>query len=290
MIAFRVGRFPEARNEVESLPEGDTIAKLASALAPQLGGRRLLQVFLKRLAGDCLAGRVVSSVSSHGKHLLIACDNGLVLRSHLGLYGSWHSYAHNEPWRKPRRHASIVLSTAERLFVCFNAREVEILSGEGFRLDDRLHRLGPDLAGERPELWQVQRRAAELVAPATPLVDVLLDQRVAAGIGNVYKSEVLFLERLHPLSPLAALPAAGLERIYRRAWELLRRNLGGGPRVTRFVADDQGPLWVYGRSGLPCLRCGEAVRMARLGEGLRSSYWCPRCQPDRRQPGAPSAG
>jgi endonuclease-8 len=268
------------------VPEGDTVAKLASVLSEQLRGQRLDQVCLKRLDGRCLVGRVVAQVESHGKHLLLSFNNGLVLRSHLGLHGSWHSYAKTERWRKSRHQASILLGTQTRLFVCFSAREVEILLRDGFRLDDRLHRLGPDLAGKGLDLDQVQRRATELAAPHTPLVDLLLDQRIAAGIGNVYKSEVLFLEGFYPLLPLAALSPGVLRRMYQRAAGLLRRNLGGGPRVTRFVPDDKGILWVYGRAGLPCLSCGEKVLAGRLGAGLRSTYWCPSCQPDCRLVGA----
>jgi endonuclease-8 len=263
------------------MPEGDTVSKLAAALAPELRGQALRAVYLKRLDGRHLSGRTVSSVVSRGKHLLIHLEGGVVLRSHLGLYGSWHSYGSTEAWRKPRRQASIILTTDARLYVCFNAREVEILGEQGFRLADRMHRLGPDLAGAALDLEEIQRRVRELLEPETPLVDLLLDQRVAAGVGNVYKSEVLFLERRHPLDRLCTLSAGDVGSLYRCARGLIRRNLGGGPRVTRFVADGAGGLWVYRRAGLPCLRCGRPVRRRLLGTGLRSTYWCPGCQARR---------
>lgn len=261
------------------MPEGDTVRKLAAALAPALAGCRLRDLYVKRLDAKPLIGRRVTAVRSRGKHLYFEFDSGAILRSHLGLYGSWHSYGIGEVWQKPRRQAWIVAETERRQFVCFNAKEVEILRKGGFRLVDQVNRLGPDLTGSGLDLEQVRTRAGELVAPATLLVDLLLDQRVAAGIGNVYKSEVLFLERQNPLRPYSTLTPQSVRALYGRAAGLLRRNLGGGPRVTRFVPDGRGELWVYGRAGLPCLACGETVRCDRFGVIPRSTFWCPGCQP-----------
>jgi endonuclease-8 len=260
------------------LPEGDTVSKLAAALAAELCGTPLREIHLKGFDASRLTGRCVCGVESRGKHLLIFLEGGVVLRSHLGLYGSWHSYATTEAWLKPRSQAAVVLRTDARLYVCFNARDVEILRDRGFRFVDRMHRLGPDLAAGTLHLDQVERRIAELLEPDTPLVDLLLDQRIAAGIGNVYKSEVLFLEGRHPMRRLCALSTQELGALYERARTLLQRNLGGGPRVTRPVAGGRGGLWVYGRAGLPCLRCGRPIRRDRLGSGQRSTYWCPGCQ------------
>jgi endonuclease-8 len=260
------------------LPEGDTIHKLAATLAPELHGAVVRALRLKRLSADILIGRRITGLTSAGKHLLMGFDNGLVLRSHLGLYGSWHRYAPGEQWRRPARQASIVLDTGDRIYVCFNAREVEILREGGYRLGDGRHRLGPDLTRERPEAGVLYRRARELLEPDAPLVDVLLDQRVASGIGNVYKSEILFLERQPPLRPLADTPERALAGLYERAGDLLRSNLRTGRRVTRSVRDGRGDLWVYGRAGRSCLQCGCRLRCERLGVGMRSTYWCPGCQ------------
>jgi endonuclease-8 len=109
-------------------------------------------------------------------------------------------------------------------------------------------------------------------------VDVLLDQGVASGIGNVYKSELLFLEGLRPLAPLGEVPDRALAGLYREARRLLAANLGGGPRRTRFARGPGERLWVYGRRGRPCYRCTATVEGARLGRHLRITYWCPRCQ------------
>ncbi len=265
------------------MPEGDTIHKIAAVLAPRLCGQTVNAVHLKKVSSQALTGRRVLDVASKGKHLFIAFDNGLVLRSHLGMYGSWHRYAAGEPWRKPARCASIVLEVGACLYVCFSAREVELLASGGYRLSDAGHRLGPDLAREAADPRLAVRRAGELLPPCTCLADLLLDQRVACGIGNVYKSEVLFLQGLHPRRTMEDTPLQSLAALYRLAGELLRRNLGGGPRTTRFVRDGRGVLWVYGRSGQPCLRCGAVIRHESIGIHPRSTYWCPDCQRQREE-------
>lgn len=260
------------------MPEGDTIHKLAAALSALLRGATVRRARLRRLSAESLAGLQVHSVESHGKHLYIGLEKGLVLRSHLGLYGSWHSYAPGEAWRKPIRQASVVIDIGTRVLVCFNAKEVELLEEGGWRLADGRRRLGPDLTRPTPDGRLLVARARQLLAPTTPLVDVLLDQRVASGIGNVYKCEVLFLAGRPPLQRLGEIRDQDLAELYRLAAELLGRNLRGGPRVTRFMDDGRGPLWVYGRADEPCLRCAAAVRREALGENPRSTYWCPTCQ------------
>lgn len=260
------------------MPEGDTVHKLAGILRPLLVGATLEQARLARMAGaERLAGVQVEAVEATGKHLLVRLANGLTLRSHLGMYGSWHRYAPGEPWRKPVRQASIVLWTAHAVLVCFHAREVVLEPTAGLAQRDRLERLGPDLLGPDFDARAAVVRARALQGPDAPLVDMLLDQRVAAGIGNVYKSEVLFLERIAPDRRLADAPDDRVAGLYDRARALLAANLGGGPRITR---PEPGPdLWVYGRRREPCLRCGTPIRYARLGHDLRSTYWCPACQP-----------
>jgi endonuclease VIII len=260
------------------LPEGDTLHKLAAALSAELCGEIVRHAELRRLDGRGIIGAAVLRVTSVGKHLLIAFDNGLVLRSHLGMYGAWHRYAPAEFWRKPAWQASIVLRTERGVFVCFNAKEAEILAVDGYRLRDVTDRLGPDLIREPVDPAALERRARRLLGAGTPLADVLLDQRVAAGIGNVYKCEVLFIERQSPFARMDETAAEVLERLYATAADLLRRNLGGGPRVTRWAADSRGERWVYRRGGLPCLRCGERIRRTTLGVNQRVTYWCPGCQ------------
>ena len=261
------------------MPEGDTIHKIANFLAPALAGQEVRGLTLARPATNRpMAGCRIREVTARGKHLYIAFDNDLALRSHLGMYGSWHHYAPGAAWRKPATQASVVLETAKRTYVCFNAKDVEWVRTPSVRQRVLDMRLGPDLTTGDVALETLPRRARALLEPDVPLVDVLLDQRVASGIGNVYKSELLFIRRLAPLLPLGDTPDAVIVACYALASKLLRGNLGGGKRVTRFESDGAGRLWVYGRSGSACLRCEEPIRYARLGRHHRGTYWCSACQ------------
>ena len=268
------------------MPEGDTIHKLAAFMAPRLEGRELVSVaFRDRVDEPRFEGCRVQVVEARGKHLLIRLDDERIIRSHLGMHGSWHVYTADAPtsdWQRPREQASLVLATEESQFVCFNARDIEVFGTRSVRERIVRSRLGPDLIVDDVAPGVLARRALEFADMDTLIVDTLLDQRVAAGIGNVYKSEVLFLERLPVDLPTAEAGPDRIESCYRRATELLRQNLGGGPRVTRKAGDkagdSRGKLWVYGRAGLPCHDCGRPIRSKRLGRHHRGTWWCPGCQ------------
>ncbi len=262
------------------MPEGDTIHKIANFLAPRMVGERVHKITLApRFPRRPFAGDTVRSVEAHGKHLYIGFAGGPALRSHLGMYGSWHFYAPDAHWQKPANQASLILATEHTDYVCFNAKEVEWVRRPSVRGRILDQRLGPDLTTGQVDTRAVVRRARDLLEPATPLIDVLLDQRVACGIGNVYKSELLFIQRHRPLLPLMAISDADLAASFALAAELLASNLGGGKRVTRRENDGAGRLWVYARQGAPCLRCEHPIEYARLGQHHRGTYWCPRCQP-----------
>ena len=260
------------------MPEGDTVHQLASFLGPALRECALSRVWVRGQVRPELSGRRVAAVQSQGKHLYVRLEGGVCLRSHLGLYGSWHRYRQSEPWSRPERQADLVLETDAWIYVCFNAKELELMRSQGFERRDQSQRLGPDLIREGFEVERLMARAWALRPPDTPVVDLLLDQRVACGIGNVYKSEVLFLARCSPLASLAELSTADFAALYGTAARLLRANLAGGPRITRPIPDGRGPLWVYGRAERPCLVCGTVLRRAPLGRRPRSTYWCPACQ------------
>jgi endonuclease-8 len=261
------------------MPEGDTIHKIANFLAPVLRGQEVRSLSLARPTENRpMAGCRIRDVAARGKHLYIAFDNDLALRSHLGMYGSWHHYPPGAEWRRPESQASVVLETPERVYVCFNARDVEWVRTPSVRQRVLDMRLGPDLTAGSVALDVLPSRARALLEPDAPLVDVLLDQRVASGIGNVYKSELLFIQRLAPLQALGATTDDVLAACYALAAELLQGNLGGGKRVTRFERDGAGRLWVYGRGGQACLRCEETIQYARLGQHHRGTYWCKACQ------------
>lgn len=262
------------------MPEGDTIANVAAALTPLLENVRIERTAGRMLPPNGeLTGRRVEHIYAKGKHLFMTLDDGGVLRSHLGLYGTWHRYRPGESWQKPHWQASLVLWTAKNVLVCFNAREVQWLREGSVRHRNTLQHLGPDLLAEHFDLPTALQRARELVPDDTPLVDVLLDQRLACGIGNIYKSEVLFIERFHPLTTFGQIGPPGLAALYERARELLQRNVGVMPRTTRVAADRRGRMWVYGRAGKSCFACNSAIQRALLGADLRVTFWCPQCQP-----------
>jgi endonuclease-8 len=224
----------------------------------------------------------VTSVEPRGKHLLIGFDNGLTVRTHLRMSGSWHRYRPGEPWRRPRREASAILETADAVAVAFNTPVVELLTDADLHRSRPLRELGPDLLSRTFDLGEAVRRLRE--RDADELGSALLDQRAVAGIGNVYKSEVAFLERLDPWAPVVAFADEDLERALRTARRLLQANTRGGARITTGSPVRGQGLWVYGRSGRPCRRCGTEIRARRQGDLARLTYWCPRCQASRATP------
>ncbi|MGQ9685140.1 MAG: Fpg/Nei family DNA glycosylase [Thiobacillaceae bacterium] len=271
------------------MPEGDSVHKLAAYLSPLLTGRRLTLARIRNHPDAQLAGHRVIGVGAHGKHLFIQLDDGRVLRSHLGMRGSWHHYRADEAWAGPAARAAIELQVGDEVLVCFNPKEVALDRAGGPGQRPLPAHLGPDLLAADVNADRLVERARTLLDADTPLADVLLDQRVAAGIGNVYKSETLFLMGIPPWQTLAQTPDETLRATFVEAARLLRANTRPGPRVTRRSADATGILWVYGRKGQPCHRCGSTIRHARLGRHLRATYWCPRCQAeaaDGRTPGA----
>jgi endonuclease-8 len=292
------------------MPEGDTIYRSAKTLQKAIGGKIILRARspLPGLSApsERLAGARVLGVEARGKHLLIHIEGGFTLSSHMRMTGSWHIYRPGERWQKPERMAQLVLETSDFVAVCFNAPIVELLrSGKakdkykdpgaaprsepssGIALGSITSRAGRELAGLGPDLLKDDFDAAEVLRRLRqngdlPIGEALLNQRILAGIGNVYKSETLFLCRADPLAPVASFTDAELQAIVSKARELMSRNLDGRPRTTRWTLGAlSGPrYWVYKRSGEPCLECGGPIRMRRQGAAARSTYWCPRCQPE----------
>ena len=261
------------------MPEGDTVRKIADFMAPRLAGKTLLRALAANSRLPLFEGNQVLKVAAAGKHLLVHLPDW-VLRVHLGMHGSWHRYAPNEIWRRSPRSASVVLSTADDVFVCFSAKDVECLRSHEVRRSV-VAALGPDLLATACDLDVVLQRARACPSE-TPLVDVLLDQRIAAGIGNVYKCELLFMHQYAPLTPLGELSDEAIRTLYVTARTSLQSNLGGWRRTTTYDAR-QGPqnrarLFVYGRAGTSCTRCGKTIIKAILGATRRVTHWCPGCQ------------
>lgn len=274
------------------MPEGDTVHKIARAMQPHLEGQRVAALWLRQ-RGEvaALAGAVVEEVAALGKHFLFAIGPRHVLHVHLGMGGKWFRFAPGEAWARSPATAAVRLETAAWRFVCFRAPVAELLRRIDLAAHPILSRLGPDLLAPELDLGHVVARARR--RSARNAADLLLDQRVACGIGNVYKSEVLFAEAVHPWTAPGDLPDAAVHALYATARRLLGQNLGGWRRTTvRPVRDHGWPpdlprVFVYGRGGQPCLRCAGRVASRLQGDDARATYWCPRCQaPASRQAGA----
>lgn len=273
------------------MPEGDTIFRAARTLHRALAGRvvtRFETVFpaLSRVDDDApIAGRTIDRVFSAGKHLLLEFSGGLTLRTHMRMNGSWHIYRTGERWRRPRRDMRIVVSTAEYEAVGFAVPVAEWLATAAVNRHDVLRQLGPDLLADGFDTAEALRRLRE--RHAVTIADALLNQRIMAGIGNVYKSEVLFACRIHPFTPVDALTDEQLAALIDRARRFLRMNATGripamttyaGYRRTTGNSDPAQRLWVYGRGGKPCRRCDTPIAVRKHGDDARLTYWCPKCQ------------
>ena len=245
-----------------------------------LAGRLLLRGELRhpRLAEEDLAGRTVLGVRSVGKHLLTRFDDGRSLHSHFRMDGSWHLYRPGTAWRRPAHEIRAILAHEERVAVGYALHDMELVPTTA---EDRLvGHLGPDLLD--PD-WG-DAHAAEALRRFTARADhelglVLLEQRVMAGVGNLYKAEVCFLLGLSPWTPVRDVPdVAGAIALAR---ELLVRNKDRPEQSTTGELGWGRQHWVFERGGQRCFRCGTRIRVAEQGLGVhaRVAYWCPRCQP-----------
>jgi endonuclease-8 len=255
------------------VPEGDTIHRTANRLRPALEGQELRRFEAPRLVGPRpKPGERIESVDAVGKHLLIRFSSGLTLQTHLRMTGSWHIYRTGERWQKPEHLARAVVGVDDWVAVCFSAPIVRTFAADG--REGPVDHLGPDLCRADADLDDAVTRMADHADLDTQIADVLLDQRVASGIGNVYKSEVLFACGVDPFTPLRWVDRATRRRLVETAARQLQANLGPGPRTTV-----PGGLAVYGRQRQPCRRCGRPVQATHQGPHARVTFWCPVCQP-----------
>lgn len=259
------------------MPEGDTIFRAAAVLHKALAGKTVTQCTspLAGFASAKLEGQGVVSVEAQGKNLLIHFTDGRAVRTHLRMTGSWHLYRKGERWQRPERQSRLALEVGDLVAVCFNAPVVELLRAGGAARHPQLRALGPDLLKADFDAEEAKRRLRE--RGDRPIGDAVMVQAALAGIGNVYKSEVLFLLKIDPFVAVDTLSDAALDSILAKAGELMARNLEGEKRTTRRALDG-GRVWVYGRSGMPCYRCRTLIRMRRQGLAGRSTYYCPTCQ------------
>lgn len=276
------------------MPEGDTIARAAAVLHRALAGQTVTG-FAAELAAVAavhddrpVTGRTIERAVAHGKHLVLAFSGDLLLRTHLRMHGSWHLYRPGERWQRSPRAMRLRIDTAPWVAVAFDVYDAELVAGHDPRRLAAVAAMGPDLASDT--LDPAGAAGCLRAAGPRPIADVLLDQRVVAGIGNVYRSELLFLANLDPATPAQALTDADRARLITLAARLLRANArpGAGRRVTTGRLSPGEALWVYQRTGRPCRRCGTPIRSAADGPLARRVYWCPHCQPAAR-PGRSTA-
>lgn len=260
------------------MPEGDTIHRTAAALRRALLERPLTRVELPRIpAPHPVVGATVRQIEARGKHLLIHTSDDLVVHTHQRMTGSWHLYRPRDRWRKSPTSARVVLGTDGVVAVCFAAPVVAVHAAADLARHPTLRRLGPDLCDPQADLDAAAERLGRVSPPERTIGDALLDQRIACGVGNVYRSDVLFLHGLAPDTPVSAVSAQQRRALLATASELLRANLDGGHRTTVEGAP-AGSLWVYGRAGEPCRRCRTPIARSVIGEHARSVYHCPSCQ------------
>jgi endonuclease-8 len=274
------------------MPEGDTIFKAARTLHRALAGQTITRfetvlVHLDRVNIDTpVAGRTVTGVAAAGKHLLMTLSGDLVLRTHMRMNGSWHIYRPGERWQVPREEMRIAIETTDWVAVAFRVHVAEFVQASALARHRPIATLGPDLLVDTFDAEEALRRMR--TRPAEPIADILLDQRVLAGVGNVYKSEVLFLARVHPDTTIARLSDDGLRGVIAIARRLLLENVVEKPgpsmvtyRGFRRTTGRMRPadrLWVYSRGGKPCRTCATPIAFRKSGDAARVTYWCPTCQ------------
>ncbi len=284
------------------MPEGDTIYRAARTLHRALADRAVTafeSVFpaLTRVDTDTpIRGRTIECVEARGKHLLIwfsglAGGVPLVLRTHMRMHGSWHIYRPGERWHRPRGDMRIRIETDEFHAIAFSVPVAEITTADAFERVRPMRDLGPDPL--TPDFQAAEAVDRLLSRTDMEIADALLDQSAIAGIGNVYKSEVLFAGRINPFTAVVELARGDVERVVNIAVKFMRANVAGtapaaietyrGLRRTTGRHDPGARLWVYGRAGRPCRRCGTPISRSKQGQHARSTYWCPRCQPQRSQ-------
>ena len=274
------------------MPEGDSIYRAARTMHRVLAGHVVTKfdtayAHLDRINVDTpIVGRTIERCESAGKHHLIVFSGDVILRTHMRMNGSWHLYRHGERWWRGPQAMRVRIDTADWVAVAFQVPVAEFITSKQLASTDPVAKLGPDLLGREFDRDEAVRR---LVASAhQPIAMSLLDQRLVAGIGNIYKSEVLFLAGVNPFTPASAVPQPRLERLLDIARGLLKDNVvdGTSPRIQTYrslrminpATEHDESVWVYGRAGKPCRKCATPIEMKKMGLDARSTYWCPNCQ------------
>ena len=261
------------------MPEGDTVWNTARRLHDALAGQRLTASDFRvpRLATADLSGWTVVESACRGKHLLLRLTdrdgaNPTTLHSHLRMDGSWRTFAPGARWTGGPGHLiRVVLRTEKAVAVGYHLHELALVPTD--REHTLVGHLGPDLLGPDWDAAEAVRRLAG--HPDTNIAEALLDQANLAGIGNLYKCELLFLRGISPWTPVSSV--ADLTALVTLAQKLLKSNLGRWTQSTTGSLRRGETTYVYGRRAQPCRRCGRPVQKREQGD--RVTYWCGHCQP-----------
>ena len=275
------------------MPEGDTIFRAARTLKTALAGRNVTRFetvlpYLARTDHDTpITGRLIEDVTSHGKWMEMRFSGDLILLTHMLMSGSWHIYRPGEKWKRRRDEMRIVIGTETMEAVAFNVPVAEFHTAASLARRPGFNQLGQDiLASEFSEEDALARLQA---SPDLEIAEALLRQSVVAGLGNVYKSEVTFVCGVNPFRRVATLSTSELRCLVQTARKFMLANVNqtsgnsivtySGLRRTTRRANPADRLWVYGRAGQPCRRCGNPIRNEKQGPSARVTFWCPVCQP-----------
>ena len=279
------------------MPEGDTIYRTARTLQKVLGGKVVtaFETGLAKLAAvndeSPIVGRTVERVEARGKWCLIFFSGDLILVTHMLMSGSWHIYKAGEKWWQPRSRMRVVITCGDYQAVAFNVPIAEFHTARSLERSSQVPKLGPDVLSEGFSVEGGVRALRERAAshPEDEVGVVLLNQRVMAGLGNVYKSEVAFTARVNPFRAMRTIMEREIEALVEAARKYMTANVAEGtseqmvtytgPRRTTRAMDHGARLWVYRRQGEECRRCGASILMRKQGVQVRSTYWCPVCQP-----------
>lgn len=285
------------------MPEGDTIYRAARAMHRALAGKVVTSFDtglapLARVNDDApVAGRTVEKVESRGKWCLVYLSGdpegspALILVTHMLMSGSWHLYRTGEKWWMPRARMRVVIATADWQAVAFNVPIAEFHTARSLERSSQVPKLGPDILSDEftVETGIDRLRSYGIENPAAEIAVVLLNQRVLAGLGNVYKSEVAFAAVVNPFRAMSTITAREMEVMSEVSQRYMKANVldgsgdgivtyAGNRRTTHSINREER-LWVYGRQGQECRRCGALIMMRKQGDQARSTYWCPACQP-----------
>ena len=275
------------------MPEGDTIFRAARTLNRALAGE-IVTGFesvlpkLERVESDSrVTGRSILRVEANGKWMLMYFSGNLILLTHMLMSGSWHIYRPGENWKRRRVDMRIIVRTTKIVAVAFTVPIAEFHTADSLRRRRVFNHIGPSVLASEFDAAEMLRRMQ--ARPEMAVGEALLAQSLVAGIGNVFKSEICFACGVHPFRTVRTLSISELSSLAATARKFLLANVSdnSGDKIVTYLGirrttgrtDREENLWVYGRRGEPCRRCGNAIQSRKQGRDARITFWCGNCQP-----------